>query len=357
MTKIPVRNLWLLQLFASDLYQSAGKQLSGIESLPENVAELVSQILADSVSDRLRAGLTVGFHRRTDDLQRVRGGIRIFDTERHQLLQRGLVRCTFDEIHPDTEWNRLVRAALERASRLPGTDKRCPRLAGQLAALGIQNVPPSPSQTRNFFKRRSLAVDREMLMAARLLLELALPDPGSDEFVAVAPDDSAGNLRDLFEKATFGFYKRQLSPAGWDVRHGARLKWPVDRRTEGMDNLLPGMQTDIVLRDYDDSSTRVIIIDTKFTQITKVNQYGSEKLRSAYLYQIYSYLLSQHGNPRYGPQTEGLMLHPVVDGHVDEEVHVQGHRIRFATVDLRGTYQSMVAEFQDAISPGTFFEG
>lgn len=58
MTLVPVRNLWLLQLFASDLYRTAGTQLSGIESLPENVAQLVSRMLADAVSDRLRTGLT-----------------------------------------------------------------------------------------------------------------------------------------------------------------------------------------------------------------------------------------------------------------------------------------------------------
>ena len=108
MTRIPVRNLWLLQLFASDLYRTAGTQLSGIESLPEDVAQLVSRMLADAVSDRLRTGLTVGFHRRTDDLGRVRGKIDILGTERHRLLERGKVRCTFDETYSSALlWNEL----------------------------------------------------------------------------------------------------------------------------------------------------------------------------------------------------------------------------------------------------------
>ena len=351
MTLVPVRNLWLLQLFASDLYRTAGTQLSGIESLPENVAQLVSRMLADAVSDRLRTGLTVGFHRRTDDLGRVRGKIDILGTERHRLLERGKVRCTFDETYPDTTPNRLVRAALERATRIPGTDGRCPHLAGQLAALGVRNDDSALPEMRHFYRQRHLAPDRQMLMAARLLLELALPDPGLDEFVALSSDKSDHYLRKLFEKATYGFYLCKLSPSGWSIRHGARLKWPADLLSEGMGKILPGMQTDIILRDEARGPARVIIIDTKFTSISATNQWGSQKLRSGYLYQIYAYLLSQHENPHYGPHSEGLMLHPVVDGHLDEEASIQGHRIRFATVDLRGTYASIVNEFLGAITP------
>ncbi|HLR47554.1 MAG TPA: 5-methylcytosine-specific restriction system specificity protein McrC [Corynebacterium sp.] len=351
MTQIPVRNLWLLQLFASDLYRTVGTQLSGIESIPENVAQLVSRMLADAVSDRLRTGLTVGFRRRTDDLGRVRGKIDILGTERHQLLERGKVRCTFDETYPDTPPNRLVRAALERASRLPGTDRRCRHLAGQLATLGVRNDDSALSEMRHFYGQRHLASDRQMLMAARLLLELALPDPGSDELVASNPDKSDHYLRYLFEKATYGFYLNALSPSGWRVRHGARLEWPVVLPSEGMRAILPGMQTDIVLRDETRKPGRVIIIDTKFTSVSMANQYGSQKLRSGYLYQIYAYLLSQHDNPDYGAHSEGLMLHPVVDGHLDEEASIQGHRIRFATVDLRGTYASIVKDFLEAIAP------
>ncbi|MGP6175206.1 5-methylcytosine restriction system specificity protein McrC [Corynebacterium sp. A21] len=350
MIEIPVRNLWLLQLFASDLYQTTGTQLAGIESLPEDVAQLVSRMLADSVTDRLRTGLTMGFHRRTDDLRRVRGKIKIQDTARHRLLEQGKIRCTFDEIHADTAPNRLVRAALERASRLPGTDVRCRRLASHLAALGVRHLPSLATQTRQFYRQRHLAQDREMLMSARLLLELAVPDPSSPEFVTLTPDDSARYLRHLFEKATYGFYLRHLSPSGWKIRHGAHLKWPADARSAGMSKILPGMKTDIILWDNTRNRARMIIIDTKFTSITKANRYGSQKLRSGYLYQIYAYLLSQHDNPNYGPSSEGLMLHPVVDGYIDEEVHLQGHRIRFATVDLRGTYTSIVDDLLSAVT-------
>ena len=63
--------------------------------------------------------------------------------------------------------------------------------------------------------------------------------------------------------------------------------------------------------------------------------YREETLRSGYVYQIYAYLRSQVG--RGDPLADcasGLLLHPSVGDTVDETVVIQGHGIRFATVDL-----------------------
>ena len=50
---------------------------------------------------------------------------------------------------------------------------------------------------------------------------------------------------------------------------------------------------------------------------------------------MYSYLQSQ---PRdvTGGRSEGLLLHPSVGEDIDEAVRIQGHTIRFATVNLAG---------------------
>jgi 5-methylcytosine-specific restriction enzyme subunit McrC len=34
-----------------------------------------------------------------------------------------------------------------------------------------------------------------------------------------------------------------------------------------------------------------------------------------------------------------LLLHPAINGDFDESVVIQGHRMRFATVDLAGSHQ------------------
>ncbi len=75
--------------------------------------------------------------------------------------------------------------------------------------------------------------------------------------------------------------------------------------------------------------------DTKFNAITTKGWYREETLRSGYIYQMYSYLLSQENIETPATlTTSGMLLHPSVDSEIDEQVTIQGHAIRFCTVNL-----------------------
>ena len=45
--KIPVRNLWLLMLYASDLYRQLGSAKIAVEDNPEDIAGLLQALLAE----------------------------------------------------------------------------------------------------------------------------------------------------------------------------------------------------------------------------------------------------------------------------------------------------------------------
>lgn len=62
-----------------------------------------------------------------------------------------------------------------------------------------------------------------------------------------------------------------------------------------------------------------------------------ESLKSAHLYPIYAYLRSQESDDEHGfaaIDATGILLHPSIDRDFDEAVTIQGHRVRFVTVDL-----------------------
>ena len=151
--------------------------------------------------------------------------------------------------------------------------------------------------------------------------------------------------RKLFETAVGGFYDTLLSPQGWLVRTGRRIDWQIDEITPGMAAILPSMQTDIVLERpavQGHKNRSRTVIDTKFTHILIKGQHGDPSIRSGYLYQIYAYLRSQErdGAPP-SLNASGLLLHPSVNGEIDEAATIQGHRIRFATVDLGANSQTI----------------
>ncbi|MFN9088998.1 MAG: 5-methylcytosine-specific restriction endonuclease system specificity protein McrC [Gemmatimonas sp.] len=334
--RIPVRNLWLLMLYASDFFRTSGVSNVGVDESPDEIPDLVAEILAHAVEARQRRRLSFGYRSRNAAIHRVRGRIDVLNTERHRLLDRGLVACRYDELTIDTPRNRLVRAALERISRIVGKRElayRCRLLANGMKAMGVSGMVPTRAQMSTDRFGRNDSEDRLMVAAARLAFDLALPMESVGINALNRAYREATWVRRLFEKAVGGFYDVVLQPQGWRVRRGMPLEWPIEKRTSGVDHILPMMRTDIVLDD--ETSGRRIVIDTKFTSIVTDGWYKEETLRSSYVYQIYAYLRSQVGRgDSLADRADGLLLHPAVDKAVDETVVIQGHHIRFATVDL-----------------------
>jgi 5-methylcytosine-specific restriction enzyme subunit McrC len=343
--RIPVRNLWLLMLYASDLFRVLGTSHVDLENSPHDLPDLVAEILAHAVETRQRRRLNMGYRSRDAIVNRVRGRIDVLTTERHRLLERGLVACRFDELTIDTPRNRYVRGALETIAglvRKADLSHRCRSLASGMKAMGVSGEAPTRAQMSTDRFGRNDADDRLMVAAAKLALDLALPTEVAGSHVLNLPDRDAVWVRRLFEKAVGGFYEVVLQPQGWQVRCGAALNWSIDQKTSGIDKILPSMRTDVVL-DHAPSGRR-LVIDTKFTSIVTAGWYRDETLRSGYVYQIYAYLRSQvgRGDP-LADSASGLLLHPAIDSEVDESVVIQGHAIRFATVDLASTAASMRA--------------
>lgn len=334
--RIPVRNLWLLMLYASDLFRTGGIGKVGLEDSPDDLPDMVAEILARAVELRQRRRLSLGYLSRNAVLNRVRGRIDVLTTERHQLLDRGLVACRFDELTIDTPRNRFVRAALETISRIVrrrDVMHRCRSLASGLKAMGVSGDAPTRAQISTDHFGRNDADDRFMVAAAKLAFDLALPTEAAGMSVLSLPDRESTWVRKLFERAVGGFYGVVLNPQDWQVKCGGPLGWQIEQRTSGIDKILPTMRTDVVLDHI--STGRRIVIDTKFTSIVTSGWYREETLRSGYIYQIYTYLRSQVGRgDSLADCASGLLLHPAVGDAVDESVVIQGHSIRFATVDL-----------------------
>jgi 5-methylcytosine-specific restriction enzyme subunit McrC len=333
--RIPVRNLWLLMLYASDLTRVGGAFDALVEDDLDDLPGLVARLLANEVEHRCRRNLTRGYRHRDMVLTRVRGRIDVLTTEARQLISRGEVFCHFEEQTSDTPRNRLIRAALDLMARLVH-DKdlahRCRSLAADLGRSGVGGVRPSRADMATDQIGRNDAADRFMVALARLAFDLALPTENAGSTRLVTPDREEAWVRRLFEKAVLGFARVELVPLGWSVRGGIPLEWQVSSASEGLPTILPRMVTDIVL-DPPNAGRRAVI-DTKFTSILESGRFGDASLKSGYLYQMYAYLRSQEGcDPRWD-KAAGLLLHPAIDASVNECVVIQNHPISFATVDL-----------------------
>lgn len=334
--RIPVRNLWLLMLYASELFRQLNRGKFAVEDNPDDIPDLVAELLARAVERRLRRNLNFGYRTKVAVLSRVRGHINLLSTERHQLLARGLVACRFEDLTVNTPRNRFVRAALDAIASIAHRSDlahKCRALSVSLKQLGVAGDKPSRSELYADRFGCHDADDQRMTAAAHLAFDLALPTETSGDKHLALPDREIAWVRRLYEKAVAGFYDTVLPSSGWHIDAGKSISWLIERKTAGIDKILPTMRTDVILDHH--GTGRRIVIDTKFTSIVTKGWYREDTLRSGYVYQIYAYLRSQEvdGN-LLATNASGLLLHPSIDEMVDETVVIQGHAIRFATVDL-----------------------
>jgi len=334
--KIPIRNIWFLFLFAYDLAQFQGTFDGDVEASPD-LKSLLTRLLCHAVEQRLRRNVSLGYRRRAETLKRVRGRIDILKTTSQGLFARGEVACRFYEMTVDTPRNRLIRSAL---SHLAGVVEdrelahRARSMSGMLERAGVSAQAPSRAEISSDQIGRHESQDRLMVSLARAAFDLVLPTEtdGSRPLYEAVRDEVA--LRKIFEKAVANFYASELPASeGWRVYASKRHAWPVTAKSPAFANYLPTMETDIILENQ--SEERRIIVDTKYTRLLTRSRYSRETFKTGHMYQLYAYLRTQEqpGDP-LSPQSEGLLLYPSLGVDLDEAALVQGHRMRFATIDL-----------------------
>jgi 5-methylcytosine-specific restriction enzyme subunit McrC len=217
--------------------------------------------------------------------------------------------------------------------------------------MGVSAERPGRNEASLDQFSRHDAQDRPMVAAALLAFQLALPTECEGRHHGRAPDREETWVRQLFEKAIAGFYRVNI-PLAWRVFPGGTMRWPVEQPSGGIGRILPTMRTDIVLENRVEG--RRIVIDTKFTSILKSGWHRTEGLRSGYVYQIFAYLRSQEGSgDPLAAQASGLLLHPSVGEMVDEWAVIQGHLIRFATVDLAADARTIRGQLLQILDPPT----
>jgi 5-methylcytosine-specific restriction enzyme subunit McrC len=353
--RIPVRNIWLLFLYAHNLARFHGQYAAAVEESPD-FPSLIGRILCYAVDRRLRRNLSRGYLQKEAVLTRVRGRIDVLETYTGGLLSKGMIACRFEEFTFDTPRNRLVRAALDALSAR--VDDRllaheCGRLAGDLGRQGVGGLKPSRAELGADRFGRHDADDLLMVTLAHLVFDLVLPSEEAGGHSLTRVEKDVILVRHLFEKAVGNFYAAELPPLGWKVQQGKGLKWQIERGTPGIAAIMPGMVSDIILEQA--ASEWRLVIDTKFTSVLGRSQHRAAILKSGYIYQMYAYLRTQErADDALSLSAAGMFLHPSVDGDLDETVRIQGHDIRFATVDLTMPSLAIIDRLRGFCRPSVF---
>lgn len=340
-TRIPVRSLWLLLIYASDMLKDLRADerealLAGSRDL--DLADAIAEVLVGEVERRLRQNLTMTYRTRADDLTRVRGRIDHLRTSTARLMERGQVACRFEELTADTVRNQYVCRVLRAASQVVQSKplgSRCRTAAFRMERLGVTDRAPTRSEMSRDRLSHHDAADRRMLDAAKLIHDMALPVHAVGSRLLPVLEQNDRLLRDLFEDAVRGFFAHSLAGDEWSVSR-SNFSWKATGDPASV-ALLPLLKTDTVLNQK--STGRKIVVETKFANALTVH-YTSTKIKSGYMFQLYAYLMSQSGaGDPAADRAEGVLLFALTQGQtpVESEVEIQSHRVRVLSVDLSGS--------------------
>lgn len=162
-----------------------------------------------------------------------------------------------------------------------------------------------------------------IMKVCQLLYESTLPSEknGRYKFSDFIKDDHKMNR--LFESFVRNFYK--IEQKKFNTVKKEILKWQFEIKDIESSRYLPQMETDITL----ENDTEKIIIDAKYYSETMAVNYDREKIKSANLYQLFSYLINQRSHEPKTQTTKGILLYPTIDADYDLHYRYEQH---FASV-------------------------
>jgi 5-methylcytosine-specific restriction enzyme subunit McrC len=348
-TNIPVRSLWLLLIYSSDMLHELRSEERDSLLAGDHDADLigaVAEVLVTEVEMRIRKQLTFHYRRTSADLTRVRGRINHLRTQTNCLLDQGRIACTYEALSVNSPRNRFIAATLLEAASIVGSaapnpvksrelSRRCADAAFAMQRIGVNPEPPTRAELSRDRLGNHDSHDRRMLDAAHLVHDMSLPfhERGPRNVPRLVRDER--KYRKLFESAVRGYLSFTLDSYEWTVGN-PHLKWPY-KSVGGADDLLPIMKTDIVITNV--TQQRRVVIETKFKD-AMVEHHGKTTVNPDFVFQLYAYLRSQSGRGEaIYDNAEGVLLFVAANGRepVDRSVNIQGHRIRFLSVDLSGT--------------------
>jgi 5-methylcytosine-specific restriction enzyme subunit McrC len=334
--KIPIENIYFLLCYAWNHAQETHFASVRTESC-DRVWDLLAKVLARGTQQLVKRGLHRDYVPHRESLARPRGKILVSEDLRRPRFGSLARSCEYDELNGDILPNRIIRSAIDLLSGCEQiTEANAATLrevAGYFAAF--EPVRLEGSAFRRLQVNRQMRHYRFILNVCEFIYRQSLPmeDGGAHRFRDFRRDDAL--MGALFEQFVRNFYQREQSTYSVSAPH---VDWNVDedKSTLGGLELLPRMRTDIMLA----SPGNHLIIDCKFYAEAFQRYRGSKSFRSGHLYQMIAYLKNQACESGW-ENVRGLLLYPTVDEAFDETVHVEGHSIRFAALDLNQSWQHL----------------
>lgn len=325
---IPIENIYYLLCYAWDKPEQKDNVLLSTES-GLGLLDLFTKLLINSTKKLLKKGLEYNYIDTKNEVSGLKGKLEIAETLKSNILSKQKTICTFDEFSPDIINNRILFTTLKKLLKVKNLNYDLKQKIMKVLIMfpPVKIIKITDSLFKNIKFHRNNRTYEFILNICKLLNENLLPtqSDGDLKFVDFSLDERKMNK--IYENFLFNFYKteQKIYKVSRDI-----IKWKLEAKNENIKTYIPLMKTDITLL----SSNKKIIIDAKFYKETLSDNYGSKKILSGNLYQIFSYLINQESEDIRTKEAKGILLYPTTSESYELSYNYQNHEILIKTINL-----------------------
>lgn len=325
---ILIKNIYYMLSYAYTPLTQGGYENVEKEEF-ENIHNLFATILAKGIGRQLKQGLYREYVEKTESLPTLRGKIEINGTVKNKLAKQKLIFCEFDELSENNLLNQIIKTTvmlLLRQKNVSASHKSDLKKE-MLFFSNVDDIDPTTIQWSRVRFQRNNNTYQMLIGICQLVIEgmLLTTDKGDYRLATFIKPEL---MSKLYEKFILEYYNQEHKELDASA---SQIPWGLD---DGVDAMLPVMQTDITLTKGD----KTLIIDAKYYSSTLQQHFDRMSIYSDNLYQIFTYVKNKEvelKNKQHEP-VSGMLLYAKTDEETypDNDYKMSGNNIGVHTLDL-----------------------
>lgn len=336
--KIPIRNLYHILCYGlSDFYAGGASAVSGPSVV--HPLDLLSTMLVQETDKLVKRGLHLSYQEITSEDRSVKGRIDLGRSISSGAIARKSLVCVHDEIGCDPVLNGVIKSTLSLVARSGSISSNIRQAAGRLASRFPGHLEKNPVWRRELirvertFRHYALAIG-----ICRLIRDSIMVDAdGRVDFVDFVRNDAA--MRAIFERFVRNLLRHKIG-TGLTVR-SRRFPFKSLDGEIGAVRFVPTMTADVVV----ESDEALVIIEVKYVPGARIVHHGNERLRSAHLYQLYSYLRNFPASP--SKPVSGMLIYPALARASSVDFTVEGLPLAVGELNLESEWAHIERQLLD----------
>ena len=338
-----IQNIYYMLSYAfTALHQNEYESIAAEDF--ENLHDLFAAILAKGIGRQIKQGLYREYVNCIEDLSVVRGKIDMPGTIRSKLAKRRQLTCEYDVLSENNLLNQILKTTMmvflrhAKVKEEYKTDLK----KEMLYFSDVETIDPFLIRWNSIRFQRNNMGYRILISLCQLVIEGMLMTTENGELKLARYIDEQRMSR-LYEKFILEYYNKECPQV---TATASQIKWALD---DGVGTYLPIMQSDIMLT----QGKRVLIIDAKYYTHIMQTQYDSNTLRSAHLYQIFTYVKNKEAEFDAEAHTvSGMLLYAKTDEQLqpDGEYMMSGNKISVKTLDLNCKFSEIKDQLDEIVA-------